>query len=63
MCALIDNGNLFAWGLGDYGALGTGEFRSCSTPTKVKLPTTFVVIYLQSADRVPYSINHIVQFS
>lgn len=47
MCALMDNGILFAWGLGDYGALGTGEFRSCSTPTKVKLPTKAIATLRQ----------------
>jgi hypothetical protein len=26
---------LYSWGLGDYGALGTGEFRSRGMPGKV----------------------------
>jgi E3 ubiquitin-protein ligase HERC4 len=29
---------LYSWGLGDYGALGTGEFKFKSTPTRVDLP-------------------------
>ena len=42
MCALLDNGSLYSWGLGDYGALGNGEFRSCSTPSKVKLSSKVI---------------------
>ena len=30
---------------------------------KVKLRTTFVVVYLHIADHVPYSIDHTVQYS
>jgi alpha-tubulin suppressor-like RCC1 family protein len=37
MIALVDTGVLLAWGLGEYGALGTGEFKTSSLPTKVKL--------------------------
>lgn len=37
MCVLTDKLELFSWGLGDYGALGTGEFKSRSTPTRVDL--------------------------
>lgn len=38
MCILSEKRQLFAWGLGDYGALGTGEFKSRSTPTLVDIP-------------------------
>lgn len=34
-CVQLINQELYAWGLGDYGALGTGEFKSRSTPGKV----------------------------
>ena len=33
---------LYAWGLGDYGALGIGEFKSKSVPTKVDLPINII---------------------
>lgn len=34
-CVQLANDDIFAWGLGDYGALGTGEFKSRGTPGKV----------------------------
>jgi alpha-tubulin suppressor-like RCC1 family protein len=34
-CVQLTNDELYAWGLGDYGALGTGEFKSRGTPAKV----------------------------
>jgi X-linked retinitis pigmentosa GTPase regulator len=36
-CVQLANDELYAWGLGDYGSLGTGEFKSKATPTKVLL--------------------------
>ncbi len=35
MCARLSSGEIYAWGLGDYGALGIGEFKSKNIPTKV----------------------------
>jgi E3 ubiquitin-protein ligase HERC4 len=37
MCVWTDKAEVFAWGLGDYGALGTGEFKCRSTPTRVAI--------------------------
>lgn len=34
-CVQLSNDELYAWGLGDYGALGTGEFKSRGSPGKV----------------------------
>lgn len=34
-CVQLANDDLYSWGLGDYGALGTGEFKSKPTPGKV----------------------------
>ena len=36
--ACTDQGQLFSWGLGEFGALGTGDTRTCWTPTEVSLP-------------------------
>jgi alpha-tubulin suppressor-like RCC1 family protein len=36
-CVQLINQELYAWGLGDYGALGTGEFKSRGTPGKVQV--------------------------
>lgn len=36
-CVQLINEELYSWGLGDYGALGTGEFKSRGIPTKVLL--------------------------
>ena len=36
VCVQLANEELYAWGLGDYGSLGTGEFRSRPVPTKVQ---------------------------
>ncbi len=35
VCVILSNDELYSWGLGDYGALGTGEFKSRATPGKV----------------------------
>lgn len=37
VCVQLANDELYAWGLGDYGSLGTGEFKSKSVPTRVQL--------------------------
>jgi alpha-tubulin suppressor-like RCC1 family protein len=36
-CVQLSNDELYSWGLGDYGALGTGEFKSRTIPGKVLL--------------------------
>lgn len=36
----LENNDVYAWGLGEYGSLGVGEFRSKYTPTNVLLPPT-----------------------
>lgn len=38
MCVQLESGDIFAWGLGEYGALGVGEFRDKNVPTKVLVP-------------------------
>jgi hypothetical protein len=38
VCAVMESGEVFAWGLGEYGALGVGEFRTKAVPTKVLIP-------------------------
>lgn len=37
VCVQLANEELYCWGLGDYGCLGSGEFKSKSIPTKVLL--------------------------
>jgi alpha-tubulin suppressor-like RCC1 family protein len=36
----LENGDIYSWGLGEYGSLGVGEFRSKYVPTKVLVPPT-----------------------
>lgn len=35
VCVQLSNDELYSWGLGDYGALGTGEFKSRGMPGKI----------------------------
>lgn len=37
-CVVLKNKDVYSWGLGDYGTLGIGEFKSKNTPAKVILP-------------------------
>ena len=42
--ALLDNGDVIAWGQNETGQLGTGDFVSKPTPTKVVLPRPAVAV-------------------
>jgi alpha-tubulin suppressor-like RCC1 family protein len=41
VCVGLESGEVFAWGFGEYGALGTGELKSSNKPVLVKLPHFF----------------------
>lgn len=42
--ALLDNGDVYAWGLNESGQLGSGDLVSKATPTKVTLPRPAVSV-------------------
>ncbi|MBU6378324.1 MAG: hypothetical protein KJS95_07295 [Gammaproteobacteria bacterium] len=41
---LLDNGDVYAWGLNDNGQLGVGDALSRTTPTKVSLPRVAIAV-------------------
>lgn len=49
--ALSSSGEVFTWGLGRFGNLGTGSTNSCFSPVKISFPSQFSCIQISAGSR------------